>query len=141
MPIASVASFVDSLRQSRLLEPDQLAEIEQSLQKQFPDPRGLARELINRDWLTPYQINQLFQDHGQDLVLGQYVLLARLGEGGMGKVFKARHRSLGRVVALKVIRKEKLTNPDVVRRFQREVQAAAQLHHPNVVHAFDADQI
>jgi formylglycine-generating enzyme required for sulfatase activity len=141
MPIASVASLVDSLRQNRLLEPDQLAEIEQSLLKQFPDARALAGELINRDWLTPYQINQLFQDHGQDLVLGQYVLLARLGEGGMGKVFKARHRSLGRVVALKVIRKEKLTNPDVVRRFQREVQAAAQLHHPNVVHAFDADQI
>src|SRR5262249_46466637 len=83
----------------------------------------------------------LFRDRGQDLVIGQYVLLERLGEGGMGKVFKARHRNLKRVVALKIIRKERLAKPDVVRRFRREVEAAAKVKHPNVVLAFDADQI
>src|SRR5262249_1149203 len=120
MTLASVAAFVDSLRQSRLLEPDQLEGTSPLLQARFPNPRGLAKELIDRDWLTPYQVNQVFQGRGSDLVLGQYTLLERLGEGGMGKVFKARHRTMGRVVAMKLIRKERLANPDVIRRFHRE---------------------
>ncbi len=141
MPLTSVADLVDTLRKSRLLEAGQLDEIRDQLQPRTSDPRALAHELIKRDWLTPYQVNQLFQDRGQDLVLGQYVLLERLGEGGMGQVFKARHRSLGRTVALKVVRKERLANPTVVRRFEREIRVAAQLKHPNVVLAFDADMI
>ena len=74
-------------------------------------------------------------------MLGPYVLLERLGEGGMGAVFKARHRNLGRVVALKVIRKDRLAQPEAVKRFQREIRAAAQLSHPNIVLAFDADEV
>ncbi|HZT81193.1 MAG TPA: serine/threonine-protein kinase, partial [Gemmataceae bacterium] len=88
-----------------------------------------------------FQINQLFLGRGPELVVGSYVLLERLGEGGMGQVFKARHRLLGRVVALKIIRKEWLARPEVVRRFHREIQAAAQLSHPNIVLAYDADQV
>jgi serine/threonine-protein kinase len=141
MPLVSTPDLVEALRQSRLLEPDQMEEISNRLQPRFPEPRALAKELLNRDWLTPYQVNQLFLGRGQDLVLGQYVLLERLGEGGMGQVFKARHRTMGRVVALKIIRKERLDKPEVVRRFHREVRAAAQLKHPNVVLAFDADEI
>ena len=59
----------------------------------------------------------------------------------MGQVFKARNRKLGRVVALKLIRKDRLDNPDAVRRFQREVRAAAPLDHPNIVRAYDADEV
>jgi serine/threonine-protein kinase len=140
MPLVATASLIEALRSHRLLEPDQMGEVS-GLAARLPDARALARELIGRDWLTPYQANQLLQGRGEDLVLGQYVLLERLGEGGMGQVFKARHRILRRVVALKVIRKERLDRPEVVRRFQREVQAAAQLQHPNVVHAFDAGRI
>ncbi|MBA4182179.1 MAG: hypothetical protein C0506_16455, partial [Anaerolinea sp.] len=65
----------------------------------------------------------------------------RLGEGGMGTVFKARHRKLGRVVAVKRIRKERLGNSAAVRRFHREIRAAAQLDHPNIVRALDADDV
>ncbi len=59
----------------------------------------------------------------------------------MGLVFKARNWKLGRSVALKVIRKDRLTNPLSVRRFEREIRAAAQLHHVNVVQTIDADQV
>ena len=58
----------------------------------------------------------------------------------MGTVFKARHRKLGRIVAVKLIRKDRLAHPDAVRRFHREVQAAAQLAHPNIVRAYDAGE-
>jgi len=138
MSFPTVASLVVALRQLRLLEPDQLVQLHR--QKGAADPKALAKELIRLGWLTPYQVNVLFQGRGKDLVLGQYVLLERLGEGGMGEVFKARHAKLGRVVALKVIRRERVAKEDAVRRFRREIQAVAQLSHPNIVLAFDADE-
>jgi serine/threonine protein kinase len=137
----SVSSLVEALRTYQLLEPAQLDEVAGALEKGFTDPRTLAKELLRRGWLTAYQINSLFQGRGKELLLGTYVLLERLGEGGMGLVFKARHVKLGRVVALKVIRKEKLANPQAIRRFKREIQMASKLSHPNVVLAFDADQV
>jgi tRNA A-37 threonylcarbamoyl transferase component Bud32 len=140
MPIGTFTDLVDALRSGRLLEPAQLQELP-SLRASFPDPRALARELVRRGWLTPYQVNALFQGRGQELLLGSYVLLDKLGEGGMGQVFKAHNWKLGQVVALKLIRKERLTSADAVRRFHREIRAAAQLNHPNVVHAYDADEI
>ncbi len=70
--------------------------------------------------------------------LAGYEILGPLGEGGMGRVFKARHGRLNRVVALKVIRPEQLAKPDTVRRFQREARAAARLAHPNIVQIYDA---
>jgi serine/threonine-protein kinase len=139
MTIAAVVDLIESLRQAKLLNAQQLEEIT-ALQARFADPRDLARHLIQKGWLTPYQTNQIFQGKAADLVLGQYLILERLGEGGMGQVFKARHLRLERIVALKVIRKEKLDNPKAVKRFQREMRAAAQLVHPNIVLAFDADQ-
>src|SRR5438128_8486542 len=93
---------------------------------------------MRRGWLTAYQVNQLFLGRAADLLRGPYVLLERLGEGGMGQVFKAMHRTLGRVVALKVVRKDRLANPDAILRFQREIQAASQLSHRNVVLAYDS---
>ncbi|MBL8799733.1 MAG: protein kinase, partial [Planctomycetia bacterium] len=90
---------------------------------------------------TPYQVNQLFQGKGRELLLGSYVLLERLGEGGMGQVFKARHQKMGRIIALKLIRKDRLANPVALRRFEQEIRAAAQLSHPNIVTAHDAAQV
>ena len=141
MAAASTDPLVDALRQLRLLDSGQLAEVDLDLAPRFPEPKALARELIRRDWLTPYQANQLLQGRGQQLVLGSYILLERLGEGAMGQVFKARHRNLGRVCAVKLIRKERLESPNAVKRFQREVRAAAALSHPNIVLADDADEI
>lgn len=140
MTTAATASLVGSLRKYRLLEAAQLEEVD-SLQARFPDPIALARELLQRGWLSAYQANQLLQGRGQELLLGSYVLLERLGQGGMGTVFKARNWKYGRIVALKVIRKERLDNPEAIRRFEREVRAVAALAHPNIVHAHDADQV
>jgi tRNA A-37 threonylcarbamoyl transferase component Bud32 len=70
----------------------------------------------------------------------RYRLLGLLGVGGMGAVYKAKHRLMDRLVALKVIRKKLLANPDAVERFRREVMAAARLAHPNIVTAYDAEQ-
>jgi serine/threonine protein kinase len=70
----------------------------------------------------------------------RYRLLGLLGVGGMGAVYKAKHRLMDRLVALKVIRKKLLANAATVERFRREVMAAARLAHPNIVTAYDAEQ-
>ena len=65
--------------------------------------------------------------------LGPYQLLDKLGEGGMGAVYKARHIKLGRLVALKVLPPHVLSRPDALSRFEREMKAVGALSHPNVV--------
>lgn len=71
-------------------------------------------------------------------VVPGYEIVEKLAQGGMGQVFKARQVALGRLVALKVIRREFLRDAESVRRFQREARAAARLSHPHVVTVFDA---
>ncbi|MBL8794218.1 MAG: serine/threonine protein kinase [Planctomycetia bacterium] len=140
MTIASVPELVDAIRRFRLLDPAHQQKLEQ-LQGRFQDPKLLARRLQEGNWLTLYQLRQLFQRGAQaELNLGPYIILDRLGQGGMGTVYKARNSKLQRLTALKVIRKEKLGKPESVQRFYREVRAAAQLSHPNVVLAFDAGE-
>jgi serine/threonine-protein kinase len=133
--------LVAVLRRYRLLEPAQLQQLEQDPQASSVEPRALARKLVQTGWLTPYQVNQLFQGRSQELILGSYILLERLGEGGMGAVFKARNRKLDKLVAVKLIRKECLDDAQAIRRFQREMRVVAQLDHPNIVRAFDADEV
>lgn len=70
----------------------------------------------------------------------RYEVVESIGVGGMGEVFKAKHRVMNRVVALKVIHPHLFQRPEAVERFRREVQSAAQLVHPNIVTAYDAEQ-
>jgi len=70
--------------------------------------------------------------------LGDFRLLQRLDSGGMGAVFVAEQESLGRVVALKIMRPEWAGDVQAVRRFSREAQAVAQLRHPGIVTVYDA---
>src|SRR5262249_25429350 len=70
--------------------------------------------------------------------LGPYQLLEKLGGGGMGPVFKARHRQLDKIVALKVLADQLVLEPEAQARFQQEVRAISRLNHPNIVQAHDA---
>ncbi len=71
----------------------------------------------------------------------RYRVVAALGAGGMGTVYRAEHRVMDRPVALKVIRADLLSNRALVERFRREVKSAARLaSHPNIVAAYDAEQ-
>jgi serine/threonine protein kinase/outer membrane protein assembly factor BamB len=73
--------------------------------------------------------------------LGEYELLAELGRGGMGHVYKARQTLLGKIVALKVLPKSRTSDPRAVARFKREIAAIGKLSHPNIVQALDARDI
>ncbi len=73
--------------------------------------------------------------------LGEYQLFALLGEGGMGRVYTARHTRLDRIVALKVLSKARTADPRSLARFEREMKAVGRLSHPNIVQAYDARDI
>jgi tRNA A-37 threonylcarbamoyl transferase component Bud32 len=70
---------------------------------------------------------------GLPRLFGEYELLEKLGEGGMGSVYKARHRRLGRMVAVKLVRADLRGREESLARFQREMQAAGRLEHPHLV--------
>jgi WD40 repeat protein len=70
----------------------------------------------------------------------RYRVLGLLGSGGMGAVYKAEHRLMERVVALKVMTRALVGSAATVERFRREFKASARLSHPNIVAAYDAEQ-
>ncbi len=102
------------------------------------DADALVRELVNHQVLTSFQADEILRGKGSGLVIDNYVLLEKIGAGGMGQVFRARHKRLGRIVAVKVLSPGIVKNESAVARFQREVRAAAKLSHPNIVAAYDA---
>jgi serine/threonine-protein kinase len=135
----SPADVLAVMRQHRLLTTAQLAE----LTREFGgdrEPSRLKEGTLGRGWLTEYQLDELLLGRGEALILGAYLLLDRLGEGGMGQVFLARHRELERRVALKIIRADLRAEPGVIERFRREARAAARLSSPHVVAIHDAGE-
>ena len=72
--------------------------------------------------------------------LGPYEVTALIGEGGMGKVWRAHHTALKRDDALKVLPDAFASDPDRLARFQREAQVLASLNHPNIAHVYGLEQ-
>ena len=104
------------------------------------DARSFAAALVEGGLITPYQSEVLQRGQSRGLVLGNYVVLEKLGEGGMGVVFKAHHRRMKRTVALKVLPPALTSSAQALARFHREVEAAAKLTHSNIAAAYDADE-
>ncbi len=100
----------------------------------------LGERLVSRGLLTPFQLNSLLRTAKPGLVLGEYIILSPLGRGGMGAVYKARHRRMDRLVALKVLPPAAAHDPQMASRFSREIRAVARLSHPNIVAAHDAGE-
>src|SRR4051794_40950823 len=71
--------------------------------------------------------------------IGNYDLIEKIAEGGMGAIYRGRHRQTGQVVAVKVMPQHMASNTVLLRRFEQEFRAASRLDHPNVVRALDYD--
>jgi hypothetical protein len=74
MKVDTLADFLEALRNSNVLTPPQLEQVE-ALAKQIADPRQLAKELVARQLLTPFQAKMIWNGRGDELVLGSYLLL------------------------------------------------------------------
>ncbi len=134
--------LLDAIRDSGLVPAGELAGLEAfAAQSEGADATELVREVRRLKLLTDFQVTEIARGRGAGLTLGPYTLTELLGEGGMGRVYRATHARLNREVAIKVIRPEKLSKDSTLRRFRQEIRAAAALSHPNVVVAFDADRL
>ncbi|HMF16391.1 MAG TPA: serine/threonine-protein kinase, partial [Gemmataceae bacterium] len=140
MPSIESEAFLKNLRRSGLLTRQ---EIEELLPRLPRTSRGrvVARSLVEMGLLTKFQAELLLAGRTNGFLLGQYRILEQLGEGGMGRVFKAVHQTMNRTVALKLLSPNLVQTPRARELFQREVRAAARLNHPNIVTAYDANQI
>jgi serine/threonine-protein kinase len=133
-------TFLANLRRSHLISDPEL----RALKGQLPDTRRgrvVARTLVEWGLLTRFQAELLLAGRTEGFLLGQYRILDQLGQGGMGRVFKAVHQTMNRVVAIKVLAPHLMKTEKVCELFRREVRAAARLIHPNIVTAYDANQI
>jgi hypothetical protein len=88
--------------------------------------------------IAPTQMLKVARDPLVDTIIGErYRILGRIGEGGMGTVFRVEHTLMKKVLALKLLRAEFSNVPDAARRFEREAQSASRLNHPNIISVTD----
>ena len=104
------------------------------------DAEPLMREFVKQGKLTRFQAANLYSGRAKGLVFGEYLISDKIGAGGMGQVYKAQHRKMKRVVALKVLPPQSVGSAKAVQRFYQEVEVAAKLTHPNIVTAYDAGE-
>ena len=101
-----------------------------------PTDQELSEKIVELGLLNAWQAKQLL-DGRTKFTLGSYRIIDSLGQGGMGHVFKAEDPILKRVVAIKVLPRDKST-PEAIANFTREIQALSSLNHPKLVRAVDA---
>lgn len=140
--VSSIAQFVDRLNASGVMLPE-----DSSAEASRFETAGLDREatafadhLVQQQSLTRYQADAILSGQLDGLVLGEYLVLAELGRGGMGIVYEALHRRMQRHVAIKVLPPKIVHHSKAFKRFEREIQTAARLTHPNIVTCYDAGQ-
>lgn len=142
-PVSSVPEYCAAIGRSKLLsEPD----LQQARRKWTADPKasdtdtdGFRKFLVREKFLTEYQAALIQRGRAEGFVVGDYVILDRIGSGQTAGVYKALHNS-GQVVALKVLPGSKARDSNSLNRFQREGRLLTQLDHPNAVRAFQVGQ-
>lgn len=108
--------------------------------KELLSSAAMIEELKRQNDSRPNTLNRRLDEVLQLKRIGDYRIVRELGRGGMGVVFEAVHESLGRRVALKVLPARSFDDEQSVERFRREAQAAANLHHTNIVSVFGVGQ-
>lgn len=133
---------------SQIPTSDELAKFIESIEWRYPQAKAMVlEELVALDALYRSKREQFDTfEHGEKTTgeladgtqLGDYQILALIGRGGMGRVYKAEHRLMGRSVAIKTLDRRWVGDPTMRVRFEREIRALAKLAHPHVVTALDA---
>src|SRR5438128_12377017 len=132
VPSTSRQAFLANLRESGLVGDEQLAALEARL-PETERGRLVARALVKDGVLTKFQAEQLLAGRTSGFVLGQYRILDEIGKAGMGRVLKAVHHTMNRVVALKVMAAPLVETEKAMQLFKHEMPAVALLMHPKLV--------
>lgn len=147
----SVKSLLDLIKRSKLISEDELAGgFAEFRERHEGDPldetsqvsaREFADFLIERNLITSWQSEKLLEKKYKGFFVGKYKLLGHLGTGGMSSVYLAEHTIMKRLVAIKVLPKGRIEDSSYLARFYQEAKAAARLDHPNIVRAYDVDNV
>lgn len=129
----TIESITQEILKSGVCQADQIPKDSSSVSE-------LLETLLENATLTAFQLREIVEGRGRQLDTGSYLLLSRIGSGGMGVVYKAKHKKMQRIVALKKLPERMLTSSTAIQRFQREIVATAKLDHPNIVVAHDAGE-
>lgn len=125
------------------------ADLEEALNRQKEmknrgEYRPLGSVLVELGKLSPEQLDDLLSKQDEawtgHRTVGRYRLLRKIGEGGMGSVWKAEHEDLGNTVAIKLLPRAVVSDEQLVERFHQEARVMATINHTNIVQAFDAGE-
>src|SRR5437773_9848959 len=109
---ASFAALVQGIAELGSATADELSTLAEKLPaEKREDPQEMLRVLIEQKKVTRFQASLLAKGQGKSLLLGDYLVLDRIGAGGMGQVYRARHRRMDRIVALKIMSSKSLRKP------------------------------
>ncbi|MFO0851428.1 MAG: protein kinase [Gemmataceae bacterium] len=141
MDSGTATQLLTALRGCGLYPAEQVAAAHRALTAGDKTDAAVAERLNAAGVLTSYQYRKIKAGRADEVLFGLYLLLDKVGEGGMGKVYRAVHTGSRRMAALKVVRPQLMANPTVRKRYAREAKAAASLDHPNIVTLFDTDEV
>jgi serine/threonine-protein kinase len=135
-----IALFKGMVTREHLRE---VVEIQNKLRAMGLMPKKVGEILLEKDFISPSQVNEILaiqkQLHAKREIAG-YEILEKLGQGGMGTVYKARQKSMERIVALKILPRRLAKNKEFIQRFLREAQASAKLNHENIITGIDVGE-
>jgi serine/threonine-protein kinase len=135
-----IAQLVRGLFAGRPADPALLAHAHRAAAG-CADAPALGDKLGELGLLTRYQAGKLRHNRLADVLFGPYLICEKIGEGGMGKVYRAVHMVDGNQVALKVVRPHLISNAIVQKRYAREAKAAAAFDHPNIIKLLAEDTV
>ncbi len=130
---SAVRELGDELTSLDLIDSGTFIGVCQSLGATDIMPDRIVEELVRSGRLTPFQAEKLRTGSVADIRFDDYVLLDRLGKGGMGEVYKARNIKLGRLEAIKTIIHHEGAAEALSKRFRQEAKVLARLEHPSIV--------
>lgn len=134
-------AFLEAVRTAELFSPAHLARAEAAIPRTVKTPAEAARGLVAAGLITRFQAERLLAGRSDGFLLGPYIIQDHIGNGAMGRVYRARHRTMNRLVAIKVIASALTRTAAERQALQREVRTAARLNHPNIATAYDANEL
>lgn len=120
-----------------LLDERQLQEVWASFGSRHVQLEDLLQTLVRREYMTNYQVERLVKGERSGFFFGDYKVLYLVGTGTFARVYRAVHRTTGKIVALKVLRNRYSENQVQANQFVREGRVGCALRHPNIVPIYD----
>ncbi|MCR4315820.1 MAG: protein kinase [Planctomycetes bacterium] len=140
-------SFGELAVRLKYLSQDQLREaliIQQKMSDMGLKPKKVGDICIEKGWLDPSQIQAMLAVQGKRSSsasqIAGYKVIAKLGKGSMGSVYKARQLSMDRIVAIKTLSPNLAKDPQFLKRFLREARSVARLNHENIIAGYDVGE-